>query len=72
MSSTKPLPPGKPRAADYVMWFVVGATMLSCLLALVQRADSPVAWVLLAPMIAFGVWLIWRRWRFVRDRIPHI
>lgn len=72
MASNEPLPPGKPRAADYVMWFVVGATMLFCLLGLVQRADSLVAWVLLAPMIAFGGWLVWRRRRFVRDRIPHI
>jgi hypothetical protein len=72
MTSTEPLPPGKPRVADYMMWSWVGAIMLVCLLGLVQRADSPAAWVLLAPMIAFGAWLIWRRWRFVRDRIPHI
>lgn len=72
MSSPEPLTSGRPRAADYVMWFVVGVTILFCLLGLVRRADSPVAWVLFAPMIALGAWLIWRRWRFVRDRIPHV
>lgn len=72
MSSTESHAPGKPRATDYVMWFVVGATMLLCLRGLVQMADSPVAWVVFAPMITFGAWLIWRRWRLVRDGIPHI
>ena len=72
MSSTEPQSPGKPRAADFVMWAVVGATTLFCLLGLVQRPDSVAAWVVLAPMIALGACLLWRRWRFVRDGIPHI
>lgn len=69
MSSTSPQ---KPNAGDYVMWAVVGFMMLTCLLGLVSMSDSPLAWALYAPLIVVGAWLMWRRWRFVRDGVPHI
>jgi hypothetical protein len=63
---------GKPDLGDYLMWGMVAMTMLVMLQGLARNVHSPVRWAIAMPMVVAGAWLIRRRWRFVRDGVPHI